>query len=41
MICVDVALTMGHVYDEPISTLFSHAVELKPVPMINTKKSYN
>jgi len=33
-ICVDVALVIGHWYDDPIRTIFWHGVELKPVPVI-------
>ncbi len=28
------ALIIGHWYDDPIRTIFSHCVELKPVPVI-------
>ena len=34
MICVVVALVIGQEYDDPIRTVFSHCVELKPVPVM-------
>ncbi len=33
-ICVDDALVIGHWYDDPRRTIFSHCVALKPVPVI-------
>jgi hypothetical protein len=38
-ICVDVALVIGQLYDDPIRTLFTQNVVLKPVPVMITNMS--